>query len=328
MRKVAILSLGGTIAMGAKAASGGVSPSLTVEDLIASVPGISEIANLETAQICNLPSPQISFAQMSMLVTEIAELEARGFDGVVITQGTDTIEEASWLLDLCCHSSMAVIMTGAMRNPTQPGADGPANLLAAVQVAASDVAKGAGVLVVFNDQIHAARFVQKTHTSNVGAFASPSCGPLGWMSEGVPILPMRLGPLPQFANVLDRTPSKVPIIKPGLAEGSYLIEAALNTGIDGLVLEASGGGHTTPEIANAIGEAATRVPVILCSRTKAGSVLTQTYGYDGSEMDLLTRGLIPSGYLDACKARLLLMIAIMGGKNIDEVRTLFCEISA
>ena len=327
MRKVAILSLGGTIAMGAKAASGGVAPSLTAKDLIASVPGLSEIAELETFPICNLPSPQISFPQLSLVVSKIAELEARGFDGVVITQGTDTIEESSWVLDLCCQSSMAVVMTGAMRNPTQPGADGPANLLAAVQVAASDVAKGTGTLVVFNDQIHAARFVQKTHASNVGTFASPSCGPLGWMSEGEPILPMRLHSLQHFTDVLDLTPPKVPIIKPGLGDGDYLVKAALDAGIGGLVLEASGGGHTSPCIANALGQATSRIPAVLSSRTKAGSVLTRTYGFEGSEIDLLSRGMIPSGHLDACKARLLLMILIMAGKNAGEMKTLFSKLS-
>lgn len=328
MPKVAVLSLGGTIAMKAKRETGGVTPSLTAEDLISAVPGLSEVADLEAIQICNLPSPQISFRELSFVLNEIKALENRGFEGIVITQGTDTIEETSWVLDLCCETSMSIIVTGAMRNPTQPGADGPANLLSAVQVAASEAAKGAGTLVVFNDQIHAARFVQKTHTSNVGAFTSPSCGPLGWVSEGTPRLPVHLHPLAKFGNVLDNDAPRVPIIKPGLGESSFLIETALNAGVSGLVLEASGGGHTTPEISNAIGHAANHVPVVLSSRTRAGVVLTRTYGFDGSEMDLLSRGLIPSGYLDACKARLLLMIAIMSGRDREETTALFFEFSA
>ncbi|MFK5979865.1 MAG: asparaginase domain-containing protein [Rhizobiaceae bacterium] len=103
-----------------------MTPSLTAEDLISAVPGLSKVADLETIQICNVPSPQISFRNLSSVVNEIHTLEKRGFDGVVITQGTDTIEETSWVLDLCCDASLAVIVTGAMRNPTQPGADGPA----------------------------------------------------------------------------------------------------------------------------------------------------------------------------------------------------------
>lgn len=327
MPKVAILSLGGTIAMGGKATTGGVTPSLSADDLIASVPELSRVADLETIQICNLPSPQLSFPELSLVVSKIKALEEHGFDGVVITQGTDTIEETSWVLDLCCQTSMAIIVTGAMRNPTQPGADGPANLLAAVQVAASEVAKGAGVLVVFNDQIHSARFVQKTHTSNVAAFASPSCGLLGWISEGIPSIPMHLKPLPRFGSVLEQPIPDVPIFKPGLGESARLMNIALQSGIDGLVLEASGGGHTTPEIANAVGQVANNVPVVLSSRTRAGEVLTETYGFSGSEMDLISRGLIPCGYLDACKARILLMLALMSGQNIEETRTLFAEFS-
>lgn len=328
MAKVAILSLGGTIAMGANAPKGGVTPSLTVNDLISAVPAVSEIADLEAIQICNLPSPEISFKELSLVLDEVNVFEKKGFDGVVITQGTDTIEETSWVLDLCSNTSMPVIVTGAMRNPTQAGADGPANLLAAIQVAASGAAKDAGTLVVFNDQVHAARFVQKTHTSNVDAFKSPSCGPLGWLAEGVPILPMRLFPLPCFGNVLKSEVPVVSIIKPGLGESDHLIKAILNSGVDGLVLEASGGGHTTAEIASTIGRAANHIPVLLSSRTKTGSVLSQTYGFDGSEMDLISRGLIPSGYLDSCKARILLMIALMSGQNNEEINSLFSEFCA
>ncbi len=326
MPKVAVVSLGGTIAMGAKSETGGVTPSLTAADLILAVPNLGDVAEIEAFQICNLPSPQISFRELSAVVQKIKSLEDRGFDGVVITQGTDTIEETAWVIELCCDTSLPIVVTGAMRNPTQPGADGPANLLAAVQVAASDAAKGIGILVVFNDQIHAARFVQKGHTSNVNAFSSPSCGPLGWMAEGTPNIPMRLGPLVQFGNVLNKEIPRVPIIKPGLEEGNFLIKAALDSGIDGMVIEAMGGGHTTPEFADALGLAAEQVPVVLASRTRAGTVPIQTYGFQGSEMDLLARGLVPSKYIDACKARLYLMISMMSGQSNKGIRTLFAAL--
>lgn len=326
MPKIAVLSLGGTIAMASRAETGGVTPSLTAQDLVAAVPGLQDIAEITALQICNLPSPQISFNELSAVINQIKTLENQGFDGIVITQGTDTIEETSWVLDLCCETALPVIVTGAMRNPTQPGADGPANLLAAVQIAASQTAKGAGTLVVFNDQIHAARFVQKSHTSNVAAFTSPSCGPLGWMSEGTPILPMQLRPAPKFGNVLETATPAIPIIKPALGEDSHLITAALATGIKGLVIEASGGGHTTPQIADTLEHAAKTIPVILSSRTRAGSVLTKTYGFPGSETDLLARGLIPSGYLDAVKARLLLMIAMMHGQSMPDIKETFSKL--
>jgi len=328
MPKVAVLSLGGTIAMGAKGEAGGVTPSLTAEDLVSAVSDLSEAADLEAIQICNLPSPEISLRELSMVVNEINALEERGFDGVVITQGTDTIEETSWVLDLCSHTSMAVIVTGAMRNPTQPGADGPANLLSAVQVAASEDAKGVGTLVVFNDQIHAARFVQKTHTSNVAAFTSPACGPVGWMTEGVANLPFSFTKTSGFIIPPDPVVPKISIIKPGLNEDGSLIDAVVSVGLDGIILEASGGGHVSSVIADAVERAARKIPVVLSSRTRAGSVLSGTYGFVGAEIDLLSRGLISSGYLDACKARIMVMLSQMCGEDLHKMTERFMKMNA
>ena len=231
----------------------------------------------------------------------------------------DTIEETSWVLDLICPSSMAIIVTGAMRNPTQPGADGPANLLASVQVACSDVAKGAGTLVVFNDQIHTARFVQKSHTSNVAAFTSPTCGPVGWMAEGRPVLPFQLAPPQSFSLPPNPEPPRVCIIKPGLGEDGAMIDSAVSAGMAGIVLEASGGGHTTPAIADVAEHAVNKIPVVLSSRTRAGHVLTGTYGFVGSEVDLLSRGLISSGSLDATKTRIVMMLSTMCGEDREKL---------
>ncbi len=320
MPKVAILSLGGTIAMGAKTGTGGgVAPSLTAADLIAAVPGLENVAEIEAHQVCNIPSVELTLSELVLVRDRILELEARGWDGVVITQGTDTIEETSWILDLICPAHIGIVVTGAMRNPTQPGADGPANLLASVQVAASGSARAAGVVVVFNDQIHAARFVQKTNTSNVGAFTSPNCGPVGWMAEGAPVMPFRLArteimDLPDGAVL-----PKVVIVKPGLGDDGTLIDAALSSGVAGLVLEATGGGHVSGAVADAAERAARQVPVVLSSRTRAGNVLTATYGFVGSEMDLLSRGLIPSGTLDALKARIVVALSLTCGGDAQAV---------
>ena len=320
MPKVAILSLGGTIAMGARSGTGGgVAPSLTAEDLIAAVPDLSRVAEVETYQICNVPSVELTLAKLVRVRDKILELQGRGFDGVVITQGTDTIEETSWVLDLICPAQIGVVVTGAMRNPTQPGADGPANLLASVQVAASAAARKAGVVVVFNDQIHAARFVVKSHTSNVGAFMSPNNGPIGWMAEGRPVVPGHLSRTRSFELPLEPLMPRVVIIKPGLEDDGTLIDLALSSGVAGLVLEASGGGHVSVAVANAAERAAKRIPVILSSRTRAGNVLRSTYGFPGSEMDLLSRGLIPSGAMDALKARIVLAFALMCGEEGAEI---------
>lgn len=320
MPKVAILSLGGTIAMGQKSGTGGgVAPSLSAKDLISAVPELDNVAEIEAHQICNLPSVELTLAELVLVRDKILELQSRGFDGVVITQGTDTIEETSWILDLICPAEIGVVITGAMRNPTQPGADGPANLLASVQVAASKPARDLGVVVVFNDQIHAARFVQKTHTSNVGAFVSPNCGPIGWVSEGVPIIPFRLNRTKTMDLPAEPVMPPVTIIKPGLGDDGALIDAALASGVAGIVLEASGGGHVSASVADAAERAARQVPVILSSRTRGGNVLSTTYGFVGSEMDLLSRGLKPSGALDALKARILVAFSLMTGEEFHEI---------
>jgi L-asparaginase len=323
MKKIAVLSLGGTIAMRPNTPGGGVTPALNAADLIAAVPGLADVAELEAIPFCNIPSAQLTFGTLGGVVDMVTSLEQRGFDGVVITQGTDTIEESAWVLDLCCQTSMAVVVTGAMRHSGQPGADGPSNVLASVQVAASPAAKGRGVLVVFNDQIHAARFVQKAHTSSVGAFVSPNCGPMGWVSEGDVILPKQIPPVMGFANLLDRELPIIPILKPGLSEGPEIIGAISAANIGGLVLEGAGGGHTTPAITEILGELAKRVPVIFSSRTRAGAVLTKTYGYAGAEFDLLARGLIPAGDLDALKARIVLMLSVMSSSNLEEATSAF-----
>ncbi len=328
MPKVAVLSTGGTIAMGAKRSAGGVAPSLTAEQLIAAVPELERAARIEAFQICNLPSTHLSLPEMLLLRAKILELEAEGFDGVAITQGTDTIEETSWFLDLVCPARIGLVVTGAMRNPTQPGADGPANLLASVRVAASDAVRNAGALVVLNDQIHAARFVQKMHSSNAGAFASPTCGPFGWVAEGVPVLPFQLARTKHIELPGNPKMPRVSIIKPGLGEDGILIDAALSFGCEGIVLEASGGGHVSADIADAAERAARKVPVILSSRTRAGNVLTGTYGFEGSEMDLLSRGLISSGVLDALKSRISLMLSLMAGDSPETLRKRFAELGA
>lgn len=311
MPKVAVLSLGGTIAMAARAETGGVTPSLTADDLVSAVPELGRIAEIEAHQVANIPSVELTLETLIRVRDRIMDLEAKGFDGVVIAQGTDTIEETSWLLDLICPARMGIVITGAMRNPTQSGADGPANLLASVQVAAFGPARDAGAVVVFNDQIHAARFVQKSHTSNVGAFTSPSCGPIGWMVEGTPIMPLRLCRTETLELPAGRVTPRVSIIKPGLGEDGGLIDAALATGSDGIVLEATGAGHVSRAVADAAERAAASIPVVLSSRTRGGNVLTNTYGFVGSETDLLARGLIPSGNLDALKARIVLMLSLL-----------------
>jgi L-asparaginase len=327
MRKIAVLSLGGTIAMASKSGQGGVKPSLTAIDLVAELPPLDSEITVETHQICNLPSVEIGLTEILLLKDKIVALKSEGVKGVVVTQGTDTIEETSWLLDLICPRGIGLVVTGAMRDPTKASADGPANLFAAIQGAASDPAGKLGALVVFNDEIHAARFVQKSHTSNVGAFTSPNCGTMGWIAEGRPIFLKQVLPIEPVDIHIDSKMPRIPIIKPSLGDDGYIIDAMLVRGVRGMVVEAAGGGHVSSSVAAAIDRAADEMPVVLSSRARAGSILSDTYGFVGSEIDLLARGVISSLYLDPLKAKLLLAISILLGEDNSSIEMRFARLN-
>lgn len=320
---VTVLALGGTIAM-MPGASGGVVPQLTGEMLVAAVPVLREIAHIRTQAFRQLPSAHLQFDDLEALAAAIRQAVAGGARGVVVTQGTDTIEETAFALDLLLGLDAAVVVTGAMRNPSLPGADGPANLLAAVQVAVSEVARGIGCVVVMNDEIHAARFVRKTHTSSPAAFTSPLAGAIGWLREGrvrVSLAPPRMGALTAQPAA---QPARVALVTIGLGDDGALVRAAVAAGFDGMVVEATGGGHVAPAVADALEEAARQMPVVLASRAGTGEVLSATYGYAGAEIDLQRRGLVRAGWLDGIKARVLLTLLLRRGvRDAGEVGKAF-----
>ena len=311
--RVIVFGLGGTIAM-TTAASGGVIPSLSPQQLLDAVPGLHEIGlALDTVPFRSRPGASLTFEDLIHLAAAIREHLSAGATGVVVTQGTDTIEETAYLLDLVHDQAQPVVVTGAMRNPTQACADGPANLLAAVQVAVSRQARGLGCLVVFADEIHAAARVRKTHSTSPGTFVSPNGGPLGYLVEGTPKIltrpqPRHTLPLPIADGGLPRVGLYVATLGD---DGALLGDAA--HGLDGLVVAGFGVGHVPDTWLNGLTELATRIPVVLASRTGAGPVLSHTYGFPGSERDLIARGLIPAGLLDAYKARILLHLALASG---------------
>ncbi|WP_245582238.1 asparaginase domain-containing protein [Nocardioides halotolerans] len=238
----------------------------------------------------------------------------------MLTQGSDTLEETAFLVDCLWTRDEPFVVTGAMRNPTLPGADGPANLAAAVRVAFSDPARGRGALVVFNDEVHAARHVRKTHSTSTATFVSPDLGPIGHVVEGTPRFLARLTRTEPVTGV---TAEAVAATRVALHTVTLDDDPALVAGLaetqQGLVVAAFGVGHVPASLSPVLGDLAAAVPVVLTSRTGAGPVLADTYGAVGSERDLLARGLVSGGYLHPYKARVLLRLLLAGGATREEL---------
>jgi L-asparaginase len=321
---VAVFGLGGTIAM-AQAPDGGVSPALSASDLLAAVPGLGDVqAELRVQDFRNKPGASLDFPDLYKLAAALNEAMNDGCVGAVVTQGTDTIEEVAYVLDLLLPTGAPVVVTGAMRNPTMAGADGPANILAAIRVAASPRSRGLGCLVVLNDQIHAARWVRKAHTGSPAAFISPDHGPIGHVVEGRVHIPVRIRRRSPALSLVARRSARVGLATIALGDDGTLVEAIAEHA-DGLVVAAFGAGHVPAAVAPVLGKLAESIPVVLASRTGAGPVHRVTYSFPGSERDLLARGLISAGYLDPLKARILLHLLIASGVGDAGIRKAFTQ---
>ena len=285
-------------------ASEGIVPTLSGADLVRAVPGLDRIARISVETPFLVPGASLEFEHLRRVSQRIAQVIAAGAAGVVVVQGTDTIDETAFLLDLAHDAEAPLVVTGAKRGADAPGADGPANLKAAVTVAAAATARGLGTLVVLNDEIHSARLVEKTHKALPSAFSSPSAGPLGAVIEDEVSLVLKLARLPSLGVMPEM--ARVAIVKLGLGDDGALVKAAVECGYDGIVIEGMGAGHIPAAVLPSVEAVGDRVPLVLASRVAAGPVFRRTYGFAGSEQDLLARGLIPAGILSATKARLLL----------------------
>jgi len=299
--------------------------TLNAADLVRSVPGIERVAELETLSPMGVASASLAVDDLIGVARLLDARLAADIDGVVVIQGTDSIEETAFLFDLLVRSDKPVVVTGAMRGPTSPGADGPANLMASTIVAASPEAAGLGTLVVLNDQVHAARFVHKMHTALPSAFASPLAGPIGLLAEGRAtfhlrvartaqiVLPKEAAGPGQAAGPKRAADAPVALLRIALGDDGRLLQALPGLGFRGLVIEGMGAGHVPAALAPMVGELVPAMPVLLSSRVAAGPSFTRTYGYPGSEIDLLGRGALSAGALGGLKARILLMLLLRSG---------------
>lgn len=321
---VLIISTGGTITMtpGRRA---GVVPTLTGEDLVRAVPALAQIAALDVFSFSTKPGASLTLEDLIGIAELIDSRPVDAVAGAVVVQGTDTIEETSFSLDLLVNSRHPVVVTGAMRSANAPGADGPANLLAAVTVASDPVAQHLGAVVVLNDEVHAARYVQKTHTAMPSAFSSPGFAPLGRVIEGClhlhATLPRQLK-LPRPKRVSE---FPIALIKISFGDDERLLSSLPALGYRGIVIEAMGAGHVPARLVDAIGNLIQEMPVVLSTRVASGPVFTKTYGFPGSEIDLIERGAIPGGCLAGLKACILLRLLLANGFEGAQLKLAFAQ---
>lgn len=318
---IVLLFTGGTISMRHDATVGGAVPSLTGHDILAMAPGIDALAALEVDDWGAFPGPHMTVDRMWALRQRIAEhLDRREVEGVVVTHGTDSLEESAYLVARSIESDKPVVFTGAMRTSSELGWDGPGNLGASVRVAASEEARGCGVMVVISDRIFTALDVTKAHTHALEAFDSPGLGPLGVIDDGRVIFRRALPtPNPILAPTALATP--VDIVYTYAGADSRLLDASRQTG-RAIVIAAMGRGNVPPAMVDGIDRwIAEEKPVVITSRALRGRVGC-TYGYPGGGRRLAERGAIFAGPRRPQQARIDVMLALGAGHSVDEVREL------
>lgn len=315
--RVLVAALGGTISA-APDAQGRNVPVRNAADLVDIVPGAEEVAEVTAVDVDRISSRAIGPADMCRLAHEIEARTREGCDGVVVTHGTDTMEETAYALALMLDLGVPVVITGAMRLPHEAGTDGPANLLAALQTSVTAEVASLGPVVMMHDEIHLARTAVKAHTSRVAAFTSPGFGPAGYVSEGR----VYLNSLPTGSDYLGlpgELDGRVELIWVAAGADGLLVDAAASAA-QGLVIAGTGGGHVPPQIADSLHAAVERgLPVVLASRTGSGPLLGNTYGGAGSETHLREIGVQSAGMISPLKARLRLMVGLALGKEVVEI---------
>ncbi len=317
--RVTLIATGGTISMQADAALGGAVPRLTGEQIIATVPGIEQAAQVEVVEFGRFPGPHMTIERMWELRSAILAAIDGGAEGIVVTHGTDTIEETAYLLDRSLPAEVPVAITGAMRNSSELSWDGPANLMAAARVAASAKARGRGAMVVLDDRIVQGAEVVKTHTEEFGTFVSPNWGPLGIVDKGQVLFYRESRRKPTLAPAAPVTP--VDLIKIVAGADSRLLEASLDSGARGVVIEALGRGNVPPAVMPGIRHwADAGRPVVVTSRSLRGRVL-DSYAYLGGGHELRELGVIFADHLTGQQGRIELMLALgQHGPELPRIR--------
>ena len=318
-----LIATGGTIAMKVDPATGAAAPALTGADLLAAVPGLDTLATVDLLNLSNVPSGYMDAARWVSLKHAVERaLERPAVAGVVISHGTDTLEETAWFLEQTVASDKPVVLVGAQRNASEPDFDGPRNLSAGIRTCISPTARGHGVMVVMNDQISAARQARKAHTTAVEAFEPGEAGFLGVVEAGEVVFfraPAPRASIPLVSQLLPR----VDIVPMYAGADGLQVDAAVHNGAKGIIIEALGLGNVNIEMYNAIVRAiASKVAVVIASRTGHGRV-RPLYGFTGGGHSLRQAGALFAGSLSAHKARISTMLALQAAMLPQEMQSLF-----
>ncbi len=316
MKRILVLHTGGTIAMKEDSLTGGVSPDVSNPLMDAPI-HIDEDVELIVEDIFNLPSPHMTPTEMLQLKERIQLAHISGVTGVVITHGTDTLEETAFFLDTTIGSQLPIVITGAMRSSNEIGSDGLYNFESAIRVAKCPEANNKGVLVVMNDEIHSARYVTKTHTTNIATFRTPTLGPIGLVTKHRILFMQELLNSQQID--VDRVDGLFPIMKAYAGMTGELFEALADSQIDGLVIEALGAGNLPPQTIEPLKKLIDRqIPVVLVSRCFNG-IAEPVYDYPGGGIELQQLGIIFCNSINSQKARIKLLIAKNRGLTLPEL---------
>ncbi|HDA6829176.1 TPA: asparaginase [Staphylococcus aureus] len=320
MKHLLVIHTGGTISMSQdqsnKVVTNDINPISMHQDVI------NQYAQIDELNPFNVPSPHMTIQHVKQLKDIILEaVTNKYYDGFVITHGTDTLEETAFLLDLILGIEQPVVITGAMRSSNEIGSDGLYNYISAIRVASDEKARHKGVMVVFNDEIHTARNVTKTHTSNTNTFQSPNHGPLGVLTKDR----VQFHHMPYSQQALENVNDKlnVPLVKAYMGMPGDIFSFYSREGIDGMVIEALGQGNIPPSALEGIQQLVSlNIPIVLVSRSFNG-IVSPTYAYDGGGYQLAQQGFIFSNGLNGPKARLKLLVALSNNLDKAEIKSYF-----
>ncbi|HDE4675399.1 TPA: asparaginase [Staphylococcus aureus] len=320
MKHLLVIHTGGTISMSQdqsnKVVTNDINPISLHQDVI------NQYAQIDELNPFNVPSPHMTIQHVKQLKDIILEaVTNKYYDGFVITHGTDTLEETAFLLDLILGIEQPVVITGAMRSSNEIGSDGLYNYISAIRVASDEKARHKGVMVVFNDEIHTARNVTKTHTSNTSTFQSPNHGPLGVLTKDR----VQFHHMPYRQQALENVNEKlnVPLVKAYMGLPGDIFSFYSREGIDGMVIEALGQGNIPPSALEGIQQLVSlNIPIVLVSRSFNG-IVSPTYAYDGGGYQLAQQGFIFSNGLNGPKARLKLLVALSNNLDKAEIKSYF-----